>query len=212
LTFETPSQDKKTQILHAATVLLRDRGAQAFSFENNAKEAGLSRQLVRYYYANMDGFIADLCDHLASTYRDILVAGIVDIGEVERLSFFLDFFFGLTESHPLPDNLEVYDAMVAFSVGSEPLRERMCAQYTTLGQVIIHELAIAHPELNSRACEELSYLFVSMMHAHWSFVASLKFSREHSRLTRKAIDRLIASYVSDSTPTKGLDRAWAQKP
>ena len=41
------SQNKKTQILEAATAVLREQGLQALSFETVAKEAGLSRQLTR---------------------------------------------------------------------------------------------------------------------------------------------------------------------
>lgn len=202
--------DKKTQILSAASDLLKDRGLQALSFENIAHEADLSRQLVRYYYSDLDTLIVDLCDHLGNIYREILVAGILKVGQVERLKFFLDFFFDLAEEHPMPVNLEVYDAMVAYSVGSAPLRDRMCDQYKTLGQVIVHELAIAHPELDGAACEELSFLFVSMMHAHWSFVASLGYSRQHSLLARQAIDRLIASYLQDSSTVPLIERPWTR--
>ena len=107
---------------------------------------------------------------------------------------------------------EAYDAMVACSVGSPQLKERMCENYKTLGQVIIHELAIAHPNLKSTSCEELSFMFVSMMHAHWSFVASLGYSREHSKLARKAIDRLIESYLNDPDHAPAMDRPWSRAP
>lgn len=203
------SHDRKTQILNAATSLLADRGVQALSFENIAYEADLSRQLVRYYYTDLDTLIVDLCDHLAVGYREILVAGIVDLGQVERLKFFLDFFFDLADEHRMPGKLEVYDAMVAYSVGSTVLKKRMRDHYTTLGQVMIHELAIAHPDLDGPACEELSYLFVSLMHTHWSFVASLGFSRQHSQITRKAMDRLIASYISEAPSVPLMDRPWS---
>ncbi len=206
------NSDKKARILGATATLLTKKGVQSFSFENIAYEAGLSRQLVRYYYSDLDTLIADLCDHLGQQYQNILVAGIKDLREVERLKFFLDFFFGVAEGYPMPDTLSAYDAMVAHSVGSPRLRERMCESYKTLGQVIIHELAIAHPELKPSACEELSFMFVSMMHAHWSFVASLGYSREHSRLARTAIDRLITSYLNDASPAPAMDRPWSREP
>lgn len=180
------------------------------SFENVALEAGLSRQLIRYYYSTLDELIVDLCDHLGNLYREMLVNGIVDVGQVERLDFFLDFFFDLADGHPMPVNLETYDAMVAYSVGSDRLRDRMCDQYRTLGQVIVHELAIAHPELGGAACEELSFIFVSMMHAHWSFVASLGHSRDHSRLARRAFDRLIRSYIEDSSDVPLIEKPWSR--
>ena len=204
------TQDKKIEIIRAATALIKDRGLQALSFEAVAQQSGLSRQLVRYYFADLDALILELCTFLGNGYRDILVEGIVNIGQVERLRFFLDFFFDLADPHPMPDNLEVYDSLLAYAVGSEALRTRLCDQYKTLGQVIVHELAIAHPELDGHACEELSFLFVSMMHAHWSFVASLGYSRDHGRLTRRAIDRLIASYISDSSKERSIDAPWSR--
>lgn len=206
-----PAGDKKTLILRGATALLARCGLQALSFESVAHEARLSRQLVRYYYADLDALICDLCDHLGNAYRDTLVSGVVDVGQVERLDFFLDFFFDLAEARAMPDKLEVYDALVAYAVGSEPLKERLCAQYQTLGQVMTHELAIAHPDLDGGACEELSYLFVSLMHTHWSFVASLGYSRDHGRLTRQAIRRLIKSYIDDPGFIPALERPWARK-
>ena len=202
--------DKKTQIMLAAATLLTQKGLQTLSFEAVAAEAGLSRQLVRYYYSDLDTLMVDLCDHLGNAYREILVAGVVNVGQVERLNFFLDFFFDLADGHPMPDNLEAYDALVAYAVTSARFRERLCGQYKTLGQVVAHELAIAYPELSGSACEELSFLFVSMMHSHWSFVASLGHSREHSRLTRNAIDRLIRSYRNDSPHVPVIETPWAR--
>ena len=133
------------------------------------------------------------------------------VGEVERLGFFIDFFFDLAEGHRMPEKLEVYDALIAYSVGSERSRARMRAQYETLGQVMVHELAIAFPDLDGGACEELSFIFVSMMHAHWSFVASLGYARGHGRLARKAMDRLIESYRRDSQFQPVIDRPWAHE-
>lgn len=203
------TQDKKTQILNAATKVLTDRGLHAFSFESVANEAGLSRQLIRHYYEGMEALIVELCDHLGKAYQDVLIVGIVEIQQVERLKFFLDFFFGVSEEHPMPDNLEAYDSLFAFAVGSQPVKERLHIKYKTLGQVIMHELAIAHPELESHSCEELSYLFVTMMHAHWSYVATLGYSAGHNQLTRKAFDRLIQSYVADSPAAATIENPWS---
>lgn len=211
LTSRSLNPKKKHQILAAATELLKDEGLQALSFEGVARRSGFSRQLVRYYYPDMENLVSDLCDHLAGTYRDALVSGIVELRDVERLDFFLDFFFDLASDHRMPDNLKAYDAMFAYAVGSDKVRSRMCDQYKTLGKVVSHELGIVHPHLDAQACEEVSFLFVSLMHAHWSFVASLGYAREHGRLARRAMDRLIASYVNDSAPTPAMHRAWARE-
>ncbi|MEM8794573.1 MAG: TetR/AcrR family transcriptional regulator [Pseudomonadota bacterium] len=206
---DASAKEKKAQILAAATRLLTQKGLQTFSFESVANEAGLSRQLVRYYYADLDELIVELCNFLGLRYQELLVAGIVKVGQVERLKFFLDFFFGVAEDHPMPDDLEAYDAFFAYSIGSEPLRDHLCRQYKTLGQVVNHELAIAHPELDAHSCEELSFLFVSMMHAHWSYIATLGYSSEHNKLTRRAFDRLIESYVREQPPVPSMKEPWA---
>jgi AcrR family transcriptional regulator len=194
------TRDKKTQILDAATRLFRKRGLQAFSFDAVAGEAGLSRQLVRYYYSTLDDVMVDLCHHHMLVYQETLTTGIVKIGQVGRLEFFLDFFFGTTDDHPMPDNLELYDIFFAYAVGSEALRDRLRELYKTLRHVIVHELAVAHPQLDAKAHQDLSFLFVSMMHAHWSFVATLGYSSDHNRVTRQAFDTLIASYSGRNPP------------
>ena len=202
--------DKRTAILQAATRVLTERGLSVLSFETVAEQAGLSRQLVRYYYADLEALMVDLCDHLGAGYREILIHGVVNLGQVERLNFFLDFFFDLADSHRMPNNLEAYDALLAYAVGSAPFRDRLCLQYKTLGDVMTHELQIAHPQLTGAACEELSFLFVSMMHAHWSFVATLRHSRDHNRLARKAMDRLIQSYLDEAAHEAVMEKPWAR--
>ena len=204
------SQDRKTHILKATTKILNEKGLQGLSFENVASEAGLSRQLVRYYFSDLDMLVSELCDYLGNVYREMIVAGIVEVGQVERLRFFLDFLFDLVDEYRIPANLEAYDAMVAYAVGSDQVQEHLCAQYKTLGQVIAQELAIAHQELDGPSCDELSFLFVSMMHAHWSFVASLNFSRQHSRIIREAIDRLIESYINEDPQRPRIKNPWSQ--
>ncbi|WP_135506574.1 TetR/AcrR family transcriptional regulator [Roseovarius aestuariivivens] len=154
------SSDKKAAILSATTKLLISDGLNALSFEAVAAKAGLSRQLVRYYYPSLDALMIAVCDHLGAAYRDLLIAGIVDLKQVERLPFFLDFFFDLADGHKMPDNLEAYDAFLAYSVTSEAFRERLCSTYKTLGDVMVHELKIAYPDLPGAACKELSCLFV----------------------------------------------------
>ncbi len=205
------TKEKKNEILQAATKLLASQGLQALTFENVANQADLSRQLVRYYYKDAESLMIDLADHLSDQYREALVLGIVELGKVRRLDWFLDYFFDLSEVTSMPSDLEVYDALIAFSVGSLPLRGRMRLQYQTLGKVMAHELAIAHPELKGHSCEELSFLFVSAMHAHWSFVASLGYSREHSLLARNAFGRLIESYVKEAPSSPTIPNPWGHE-
>lgn len=207
----TNNRKQRGMILNGAVSVLRTRGLQSLSFDNVANEAGLSRQLVRYYYPSLEALMVDLCDELAGGYRDILTTGVVEVAQVERLDFFLDFFFGVASEFPMPHNSEVYDAFFAFAVGSDDLQDRLCDTYRMLGQVFVHELSITHPELADFAAEELSFLIVSMMHAHWSYIATLGFSEEHGKVTRKAVDRLIKSYLHETETAPLMDRPWSRQ-
>lgn len=207
---ETPN-DKRAAILRAGTAVLCKQGLHRLSFESVAAESGLSRQLVRYYFPTIDDLMIGLCDHFGAIYQGILTKTIVNAGAVDRLSLFLDFFFGVPGAPPMPDNLEAYDALVGYAVTSPKFSQTLCLQYRTLGEVMNHELQISHPALSRAARDELSYLFVSMMHAHWSYVASLGYTPDHGILTRKAFDRLIASYLDDASDTRTIARPWAQQ-
>lgn len=208
MTTDNASQNKKLQILDAATTLLTNRGLQTLSFDAIAKQAGMSRQLVRYYYTDLDLLVSDLCDHLGKVYQEILIGGIMETKPAQRLDFFLDFFFGTTQDYPMPDNLEAYDALFAYAAGSKDVKQRLRVKYRTLGQVVQHELAIVHPELSATACDELSFLFVSMMHAHWSYVATLGFSQDYNRVARNAMSRLITSYLETPPSAPAPEPSW----
>ena len=66
------SAQKRRHILNAAADLLARSGIQSLSFEAIANEAMLSRQLVRYYFADLEALMCDLCDHQGQAYREAL--------------------------------------------------------------------------------------------------------------------------------------------
>lgn len=201
--------DKKKRILEAATKVLVEEGLPALSFETIAYRADLSRQLVRYYFANLDALMIALCDHMAQSYREALIEGIAKVQQPQRLDFFLDFFFGLADAVDMPPNIEAYDAMFAYAVGSEKLRESLRTHYQLLGHVVEHELAIAYPQITDAVAKELSFLFVSQMHAHWSFVGTLKYAPGHNELARQAFARLISSSIAEPILSQDVRSTWS---
>ena len=85
--------------------------------------------------------------------------------------------------------------MLAMAAGSDRVRRNLYEQYSLLRHTIAHEVQISHPTMPQSACREIAYLFVSLMYGHWKMVASLGFCRDHSRVARSAMDRIIASYL-----------------
>lgn len=204
--------DTKQKILLGAFRALRSEGLPVISYDRVAESADVSRQLVRYHFKDPDDLMVALCDHLAGLYRDLLVEKAKALQGAARIEMFMDFYFGLLDDAPKPADDQVYDALLSRAAGSPPVRERLRSQYSLLGQVVGHELQLAFPELERRAADELSFIFVSLMYGHWKMVASLGVSRAHNQVTRAAMRRLIQSYVNGGALTREGFALWAPDP
>lgn len=193
---KTAADIRRPEILQATFRVIARDGLPMPSYDVIAREAGISRQLIRHYFPDQTTMMLALCDSLAAAYRDLMMRGIIVTGSTERLQVFLDFYFGFLEGKGLikPADDAVYDAMFALAAGSPEIRTALREQYTLLGYTISHEVQISYPDLPQRACREIGYLFTSLMYGHWKMVASLGFSATHNRVTREAMDRIIASY------------------
>ena len=188
---------RRPEIVRAAIHALQKNGLPLPSYDLIAQEAGMSRPLIRHYFPDPEKLMIAVCDALADGYRDLLMRGVLEAGTMERLPMFLDFFFNLLAGKGLEKPLDdaAYDAMFSLAAGSGAVRENLRCQYGLLQHTIAHEVQVSNPGLSQRACREIGYLFVSLMYGHWKMVATLGFAAEdHNRITRAAMDRIIASY------------------
>lgn len=190
------SEIRKPEIVAAAFNAIKEHGLPMPSYDQIAKHADMSRQLIRHYFPNPEDLMVALGDALAAEYRDLLMRGILDADSTGRLPLFLDFYFNFLSGKRLakPADDAVYDALFALSAGSEPIRRNLHEQYNLLQHTIAHEVQISNPEFSQNACREIGYLFVSLMYGHWKMVATLGFSESYHRVTRAALDRIISSY------------------
>ncbi len=202
--------NQKTNILNATFRALKQHGLPHLSYDAIAKEANLSRQVVRYHFKDADTLMVALCDHLAAGYRDSLVSVVMNAKGEQRLELFIDYFLNIRPEFTKPEDDGVFDALFALTKGSEPLQTALRSQYMLLGQVLTHEFMLQYPHLPTQAAEEMSFLFVSLMEGHWKMVATLGLSPEHKTITRKAVDRLIQSYVNNHAEMEPLDKIWKQ--
>lgn len=202
-------QGKRARIVEAAFAVLMKSGLPPLSFDAIANEAGVSRQLVRYYFESAEDLMVELCDRLADSYRQALIDNAARLDDSNRLEMFLDFYFDILDGAPKPKDDQAYDAMMSLATGSARIRTNLRGQYTLLGQVLAHEFRVANPGLSLRACEELSYLFVCLMYGHWKMVATLGVSTSHNRVTRAAMDRLIRDYGLNDGQGDATTRIWA---
>lgn len=205
----TRTNERKAEILDATFRVLMDVGLPPLSFDVIARKAGLSRQVVRYYFKDTESLMIALLDQLAERYRDTLISGVIKAEGGERIKLFLDFYFDLLEGMPKPRDDQAYDALMALSVGSPLVRSTLQNQYSFLGQVLSHEFELEHPQLGSQKANELAFLFVNLMYGHWKMVASLGLHEDHKFVTRLAMDRLVDSYANDRLPMCRPVRVWA---
>lgn len=187
---------RRPEIVRALYQAIKDNGVSLPSYDQIARAGGMTRQLVRHYFADPEDVAVFLCDHLASIYRDHLMRGIIAADDSRRLGVFLDFYFDFLADRGLakPRDDEVYDALFAFASTSPKVRKNLHDQYSLLQMVVAHEIQISYPEMPQPACRELGYLLVALMYGHWKMVATLGFSEEYNAVSRAAVDRLIESY------------------
>jgi len=203
---------KKEAIIDAAFQELMEGGLPALSYDLVAGRSGLSRQLIRYYFPNRDELMIALCDRLALAYRQALVALASKPDISDRLNMILDFYFDLLDENSKPRDDQVYDAVMCFSAGNDIVRNNLRTQYGMLGNVVSQEITIKYPGISSQDADQLSYLFVCLMYGHWKMVASLGTSEEHKFITRRAVDRLIASYRAEPSPKAEHRSVWSAEP
>jgi len=191
------SEIRRPEIVQAAIAAVRLNGVTLPNYDKIAEQAGMSRQLVRHYFPNPEDLMLAVCDALAASYRRLLMEGILQAGNPQRLPTFLDFYFNFLADKGLkkPEDDNVYDAVFALASTSEAVRQNLHAQYSELQAAIAHEVQLSHPGLSQNACKEIGFLFVSLMYGHWKMVATLGFSSKFNAVSRAALDRLVASYV-----------------
>ncbi|WP_419909406.1 TetR/AcrR family transcriptional regulator [Hoeflea sp.] len=193
---------RRPEIVDALYKAVEEDGVALPGYDQIARRGDMSRQLIRHYFGSVEEMAIALCDALAAVYKDCLMKGIIAADDSRRLGVFLDFYFNFLSEKGLPKPADdaVYDALFAFASTSEPVRDRLRDQYSLLQMTLAHEIQISHPELPQSGCQELGYLIVVVMYGHWKMVASLGFSEDYNRVSRDALDRLIASYVERYTP------------
>lgn len=186
---------KQEKIILAAFEALNANGLPALSYDKIAEQSGISRQLIRYYFPDKDDLMSALCNLTGVAYRESLVELASNPNHPDRLKMIFDFSFDLIEEKRKPRDDQVYDAMFSLATSSDFIRESLRAQYNLLGNVVAHEIKIKFPQMRISDADQVSFLFVCLLYGHWKMVASLGLSEDHKYVTRRAMDRIVKSYL-----------------
>lgn len=187
--------NKRGAIIFAAFEELCINGLPDVSYDSIANRSGISRQLIRYYFPNQDELMRALYEFTGLAYRETLIELAANPDYTDRLAMIFDFCFDMLDEKRKPRDDQVYDAMLCLAARSEVLRESLRSGYSLLGNVVSHEVKIKFPQLTMNEAQQISYLFICLFYGHWKMVASLGFSEDHKFVTRRAMNRIIESYV-----------------
>ncbi len=207
----TNTKAQRSQIVAGAAKHLLEHGPPYPGYKEIGESADISRQLIRYYFSEPDELMCEVCDLLAEAYRMALVNGVETLDGPKRLQFIFDFYFDLVDDVPKPRDDQTYDAMFAFSARSDRIATNLRGQYTLLGQVLQLELKMQFPDLSLEDCAEIGYLFVCIMYGHWKLVGTLGVAEDHKLIARRAIDRIITSYATQTHQPIAPVKVWETK-
>ena len=198
------SDIRRPEILDALQKAILADGMKLPSYDQIAKHGDMSRQLIRHYFPNEEEMMLALCESLEEVYRDCFVKSAIMSDEVSRLKIFIDFFFNFLSHRGLgkPEDDKIYDALLVYANGSEPLRKKLQAGYELVQMTIAHEIQVTYPELPQSACKELGYLTVTTMYGHWKMVRTIGFPNDYTSIARDSLLRLIESYVNHYEPPR----------
>lgn len=181
------------------------------SNDDIAKEAAMSRQLIRHYFPQQREMALELCELLATEYRELLAAGVTASPEANRLEGLIDFYFGIPCSGwpAKPRDAQVYDALFSLATDDAELRQLLSSHNSLLASVFAQEIQMTYPDLPEAAGQDLAFSIVSMMYGHWRMVSSLGFDEKQNVIMRDCVDRLIKSYVASPPAHDKADRVKA---
>ena len=187
---------RRKEILEAALSAINRHGLSKVSYDLIAEEASTSRQLIRHYYPKLEPLMVDIVETITESYRQLVINDINSIKSAQRLSIMMDFFFGQLQDRQLPPSMS-FDSMFALANNSEPIRQAMHTTHQILSETFQNELRVCYPTLPLKVYQELGHQFVSLITGHWRMVSSLGMSDKYTSVSRKAMDRLIQSYLDE---------------
>ncbi|KFI30669.1 TetR family transcriptional regulator [Haematobacter massiliensis] len=195
---------RRQEIVASAVSVIQQEGLPFPSYDAVAREAGMSRQLVRHYFPDAESLIGAVSHAISDVQRDKVAAGFAR-GDESRLGVLFDYHLGLLDEgdQPRGELQQVEDALVVLAARVPDLRETLVERQHELRQAIVSATAESYPSLTPAACEEIAFVFVSLVHGHWRMVRSFGFDRVGSLHARAAMDRLLRAH---------LEAAMAEKP
>lgn len=177
---------RRPQILEAYERCLVRYGAEATTLDRIAKEAGVTRALVRHYLGNRREVDRALVAQVRGTYVAWFLNLTVDLPVKERLTRILDALFAEVSAGPS----QVVDALFGLSAEDPALRDDLREMYLELEHLLDSELASARPDANPSRRRGVAYGILCLVGMHRSLV-DVGFPSERGSMARTCAQELV---------------------
>lgn len=150
--------DIRRKILKTTTRLLQKNSFAEISLANIAKEAGISKGTLYYYYNNKEDILFDITDRYLDQLARRLRQWVTDESKDTSYKRFLRYVLQ-NGVYDKSGNLRLFLVTAAIS-GNNELRARLARKYNEFCDMIAKLVAERRPELDAR---HISWMLLSMM-------------------------------------------------
>ena len=153
----------RTRIIEAAGKLMSEKGIKQTTLADIAREAGISRGTLFYYYASKNDLIYDLLEKHLSDLTDAIFASLPRrrSSSADLASVLQDALTGLIQDENSA-RINLYLLQEAIIDGSD-LKDRFAVKYQTWRELIAGQIARAFGIADSRRSSALGTLLLAMI-------------------------------------------------
>jgi AcrR family transcriptional regulator len=179
---------RRAQILDAFVALVAERGLEAVSLDDVAREAGVQRSVIRHFVGNRSDLIRGAIEVLSERYARKILAEVgvrLSVGRMIRLLF----------SDRWNDDMAVedraFDELLREATRDDDTKRRIKEMYDLLIAALAEGIVRERPGVARRAADDCAYAIVCLAE-HNVAMRALGFPRSSAQAAARAARELVA--------------------
>lgn len=157
----TNHDERYEQVMHALVGSVARYGLDGASLSQIAKEAGLSRPLIRHHLGNRDDIIASLADFVLKTFADQSDAMLATLPVAGPSDAIIEMLFS-KDAASEPELILAFAALTARASDDPSLRERCRASLLAFEAAIAETLLSDHPSADPINADKAAHGIVAL--------------------------------------------------
>jgi AcrR family transcriptional regulator len=197
----------RTRIIDAAGKLMADKGVKLTTLADIAREAGISRGTLFYYYASKNDLIYDILEKHLSDLTDAIFASLPRrrSSTADLASVLQSALTGLIQDEN-SGRINLYLLQEAI-IDNSDLKDRFAVKYQTWRELIAGQIARAFGISDSRRLQVLGTLLLAMIDG-----LTIQFLLAPRSVNFQEISQQMVSMISAGGEEAGHDRPKPHKP